>query len=82
MIEHTPHFMIEHDSLCSQRSGAPVGPGGGTAKSPGPDRAAVIVEDGGPCKVRHFSVGDCRGRQGTIADYGGLRGTTGDYEGL
>ena len=25
---------------CSQRSGAPVGPGGGTAKSPGPDGTA------------------------------------------
>ena len=45
-------------------------------------RTAVIVEDRGPCKVRHFSVGDFRGRQGTARDCGGLRGTTGDYGGL
>ena len=37
------------------------------------------MEDGGPCKVRHFSVGEGRGLQGTMGDYGGLRGTTGDY---
>ena len=30
----------ENDTQCSQRSGAPVGPGGGTAKSPGPDGTA------------------------------------------
>ena len=73
---------------CSQRSGAPAGPDGGAAKSPGPDgtanavhtrprnlRTAVIVEDGGPCKVRHFSVGGCRGLRGTVGDYRGLWGT-------
>ena len=42
----------------------------------------VLVEDGGPCKVRHFSVGEGRGLQGTMGDYGGLRGTAGDYGGL
>ena len=72
----------------------PVGPGGGTAKSPGPDGTAKcsphpswnpqdgsLVEDGGPCKVRHFSVGEGRGLRGTAGDYGdygGLQGTTGD----
>ena len=78
-----------------QRSGGPVGAGGGTAKSPGPDGTAKcsphlswkpqdgrLVEDGGPCKVRHFSVGEGRGLQGTVGDYGGPQGTTGDYGGL
>ena len=38
-----------------------------------------LVEDGGPGKVRNFSVGEGRGLRGTTEDYGGLRGTTGDY---
>ena len=37
------------------------------------------MEDGGPCKVRHFSVGEGRGLQETMVDCGGLRRTTGDY---
>ena len=70
---------------CSQRSGAPAGLDGETARAldrtgrqnavhtrPGSLRTAVIVEDGGPCKVRNFSVGGCRGLQGTAGDYGGL----------
>ena len=32
-------------------------------------RTAVLMEDRGPCKVRHFSVGDCRGLPGTTGDY-------------
>ena len=43
------------------------------------------MEDGGPCKVRHFSVGkagDYGGLRGTTGDYGGLRRTTGDCGGL
>ena len=80
---------------CSQRSGAPVGPGGGLPRAldrtgrqnavhtrPRNLRTAVIVENGGPCKVRHFSVGGCRGRQGTAGDYRGLRVTAGDHGGL
>ena len=79
--------MVQRDRQCSQRVRGPVGPGGGTAKSPGPEgdgkmqSTPVLVEDGGPCKVRHFSVGkagDYRGLWGTVGDYGGLRGTTGD----
>ena len=35
--EGIPEYMQEQ---CSQRSGAPVGPDGGTAKSPGPDGTA------------------------------------------
>ena len=45
-------------------------------------RTAVLMEDGGPCKVRHFSVGDCRGLPGTTGDCGGLPGTAGDCGGL
>ena len=41
-------------------------------------KTAVLDEDRGPCKVRHFSVGEGRGLQGTMGDCGGLRGTTGD----
>jgi len=36
---------------------------------PGNLRTAVIVEDGGPCKVRQISVGDCGGLPGTAGDY-------------
>jgi len=39
---------------------------------PGNLRTAVIVEDGGPCKVRQIREGDCRGLWG-------LPGTAGDY---
>jgi len=39
---------------------------------PGNLRTAVFVADGGPCKVRHFSVGDGRGLWGTVGDCGGL----------
>ena len=66
-----------------------------TAKSPGPDGTAKcspylpwkpqdgrLVEDGGPCKVRHFSVGEGGGLRGTTGDYGGLRRTTWHYGGL
>ena len=62
-----------------------------TAKSPGPDGRAKcspyppwkpqdgrLVEDGGPCKVRHFSVAEGRGLQGTTGDCEGLPGTMGD----
>jgi len=55
---------------------------GGTAKSldgtgrqnavhtrPGNLRTAVIVLDGGPCKVGKITVGDCRGLRGTAGDY-------------
>jgi len=76
---------------CSQRSGAPVGPGGGTAKSPGRDgtakavrsllgnlRTAVIVKDGGPYNVRQIGVGERAGLRGTAGDCGGLRGTDGN----
>ena len=45
-------------------------------------RTAVLMEDGGPCEVRHFSVGDFRGLPGTTGDCGGLWGTAGDYRGL
>ena len=78
--------------------GPPQGPTGGLPRAldrtgrqnavhtrPGNLRTAVMVEDGGPCKVRHFSVGvagDGRGRQGTAGDCGGLQGTAGDYGGL
>ena len=78
------------ETQCSQRSGGPVGPCGGTAKSPGPDGTAKcsphpswkpqdgrLVEDSGPCKVRHFSVGEGRGLRGTTGDCGRLQGTTG-----
>ena len=44
-------------------------------------RTAVIVEDGGPCKVRQISVGDGRGPPGTVGDGGvwrGLQGRRGD----
>ena len=37
------------------------------------------MEDGGPCKVRVFSVGKSRGLRGTTGDCEGLRGTAGDY---
>ena len=40
------------------------------------------MEDGGPCKVRHFNMEDCRGLLGTTGDCEGLRGTAGDYGGL
>ena len=54
---------------CSQRSGGPVGPGGGLPRAldrTGRQNAVHthLVEDGGPCKVRHFSVGEGRGLQG------------------
>ena len=45
-------------------------------------RTAVLMEDGGPYKVRHFSVGDCRGLPGTTGDCGGLPRTAGDCGGL
>ena len=32
-------------------------------------KTAVLMEDRGPYKVRHFSVGDCRGLPGTTWDY-------------
>ena len=74
---------------CSQRSRVPAGPCGGTAKSPGRDGTAQCSphpsfkpQDGGPCKVRHFSVGDCRGLPRTTGEYGGLPGTAEDCRGL
>jgi len=41
-------------------------------------RTAVFVPDSGPCKVRHFSVGDDRRRQGTLGDCGGRPGAASD----
>ena len=42
-------------------------------------RTAIIVEDGGSCKVRDISVGDYRRLWGTARDCGGLQATTGNY---
>jgi len=59
---------ISLPNQCSQRSGAPVGPGGGTAKSPGRRkvarsrpgnfRTAVIAKDGWSYNVRQNGIGD------------------------
>jgi len=74
---------------CSQRSGAPVGPDGGTAKSPGPDGTAKCgphpswkPQDGRLCGGRRALQGKTFLAWGTAGDYGGLRGTPRDYGGL
>jgi len=56
---------------CSQLSGAPVGPVGATAKSPGWDGmvkggmfSSGKLQDGGPYNVRKIGEGDGGGRRG------------------
>ena len=72
---------------CSQSSGAPVGPGGGTAKSPGRDgttkcrpSSSLNFQDGKPHDLRHILVGDGRGRLGEWRTAGDGRGRQGTAE--
>jgi len=74
---------------CSQRSGAHVGPDGGTAKSPGPDGTAKCgphpswkPQDGRLCGGRRALQGKTFLAWGMAGDGRGLWGTAGDCGGL
>ena len=76
---------------CSQSSGAPVGPGGGTAKTPGRDGTAKCSPSSSlnPQDGRHWQGRQAprsettwdRGRKGTVGDGRGRQGTVGDGRG-
>jgi len=73
---------------CSQRSGAPVGPDGGTAKSPGPDGTAGCgphpswkPQDGRLCGGRRALQGKTFLAWGIAGDRRGRQGTAGDCGG-
>ena len=76
---------------CSQSSGAPVGPGGGTAKTPGRDGTAKCSPSSSlnPQDGRHWQGRQAprsettwdRGRQRTTGDGRGRSGTAGDSRG-
>jgi len=88
---NTTSWNLGYQEQCSQPSGAPVGPGGGTAKTPDETgrqnvvrprpwipRTVLISKDDEPHDLRQLLPGDGRGRWKTAENIGKPRKTAGD----